>query len=143
MIIGIVLAIAATVLISRQPGENIRSRRDRAFQTAEPKSAVTKKTPTNSPAAFRTSSALPLAVESISQPPLRIETPPASVKQPQTPPIEPATRYHIIQNGETLSSIAVNYYGSRKHIDKIKAANPLTLKNPDRIRPGTRIIIPQ
>lgn len=139
MIIGIALAITATVLISRQPGENIQSRRDRTFKITTPQTAVRRITPADTSTTVSTTAALPLASKNIQQPPSQTKPTPAKIEQPPTP----AMRYHIIKQGETLSSIAMDYYGSRKQVETIVAANPITLKNPDKVRPGMRIAIPK
>ncbi|UCD48543.1 MAG: LysM peptidoglycan-binding domain-containing protein [Phycisphaerales bacterium] len=52
------------------------------------------------------------------------------------------TRFHIVQNGETLSGIAQQYYGSASRWRSIVEANRDTIKDPDRISPGTKLIIP-
>jgi nucleoid-associated protein YgaU len=52
------------------------------------------------------------------------------------------TRFHIVQSGETLSGIAQQYYGSASQWRTILEANQETIKNPDRISPGTKLIIP-
>jgi nucleoid-associated protein YgaU len=52
------------------------------------------------------------------------------------------TRCHIVQQGETLSSIAKRYYGTTAAIGKILDANKQTISTPDRIRPGMKITIP-
>lgn len=66
----------------------------------------------------------------------------AGVREP--PPLTPikTTHFHIVQNGETLSSIAKKYYGTTSAVDKIFQANRGTLSSPDRIRPGMKIVIP-
>jgi nucleoid-associated protein YgaU len=51
-------------------------------------------------------------------------------------------RLHTVSNGETLSSIALEYYGSTGYIQKIIDANRNLLSNPDRIRVGMRLVIP-
>jgi nucleoid-associated protein YgaU len=53
-----------------------------------------------------------------------------------------ATRFHIVREGETLSSIAARYYGNAAAVRKLIEANRETVKDPDRIRPGIKIIIP-
>jgi len=58
-----------------------------------------------------------------------------------TPAAEtPAKRTHVVQKGETLSSIAAVAYGSANFYPYILRANP-TL-NPNRMRPGTTITLP-
>jgi nucleoid-associated protein YgaU len=52
------------------------------------------------------------------------------------------TRFHIVRKGENLSSIAQQYYGSSNQWRKIVAANAKTVKDPGKIAPGTKLIIP-
>jgi nucleoid-associated protein YgaU len=61
----------------------------------------------------------------------------------QTPlvPVK-ATRFHIVQSGETLSSIAKKHYGSTSAAGKIFEANRATMENPNRLRPGMKLTIP-
>jgi len=51
-------------------------------------------------------------------------------------------RFHIVRKDETLSAIAEAYYGSENNWQKIFQANRSRLKDPDRIMPGTKLIIP-
>jgi len=52
-------------------------------------------------------------------------------------------RFHIVGKNETLSEVARRYYGSAGKWQKIYNANRSTIKNPDRVRPGTKLIIPE
>jgi len=52
------------------------------------------------------------------------------------------TKFHIVQRGETLSSISLQYYDTANRWKRILEANQDTIKNPDRITPGTKLIIP-
>ena len=56
---------------------------------------------------------------------------------------EPTQRIHIVQKGDTLSSISAKYYGSARQWRKILAANRDNLPDPNRLIPGTKLIIPQ
>jgi nucleoid-associated protein YgaU len=49
-------------------------------------------------------------------------------------------RFHIVRRGETLSAIAQRYYGTTTAIEKLRKANTIT--NPDKIAPGTKLVIP-
>jgi nucleoid-associated protein YgaU len=51
-------------------------------------------------------------------------------------------RFHIVRKGETLSKISLTYYGSAGKWQKIFEANKQTLKDPNRLAPGTKLTIP-
>lgn len=60
----------------------------------------------------------------------------------QAEPIK-TTRFHIVRKNETLSAISQQYYGSQEKWRKIVAANSKTIKDPNKIAPGTKLIIPE
>jgi len=67
---------------------------------------------------------------------------------PQVPPYEQrdevkTQRFHIVRRGETLSDIAYKYYGSAGKWRKILNANDLELRDTTKLRPGTKLIIPE
>lgn len=97
--------------------------------------------------------------------PLPVSSQPASAGSPSTRTLEPAkpsatanatqdltiyetnepiktTRFHIVRKGETLSTIAQHYYGAADKWRKILTANSKTVKNPNKIALGTKLIIP-
>ena len=93
----------------------------------------------------------------IATPPIHPETPSPTPLSPLRPTIASSTpeatkvteqsresthRTHQVQSGETLSDIAFHYYGSSAQWRKIQAANPDLLANPNKIRIGMRLIIP-
>ncbi len=51
-------------------------------------------------------------------------------------------RFHIVRKGETLSDISYNYYGSSKQWQRIARANPNVVKDANKIKAGTKLIIP-
>lgn len=51
-------------------------------------------------------------------------------------------RFHIVRDGENLSVISQKYYGSANKWPRIVDANRSVVKDPDRITPGTKLIIP-
>ena len=53
-----------------------------------------------------------------------------------------SSRIHVVQKGDTLSKIAEKYYGSPRSWPKIVAANRDTLPDPNRLTPGTKLLIP-
>ena len=50
--------------------------------------------------------------------------------------------HHTVAGGETLGKIAKQYYGDPMKYKEIFAANSDVLKNPDVIKPGQELIIP-
>ena len=54
----------------------------------------------------------------------------------------PASRFHVVQKGDTLSKIAQQFYGDASKYQAIFAANKPMLKDPDKIYPGQSLRIP-
>lgn len=52
-------------------------------------------------------------------------------------------RYHMVLDGETLSGISYQYYGSENKWKKILDANRDVIKDVKNLRLGTRLIIPE
>ena len=52
------------------------------------------------------------------------------------------TRFHVVRQGETLSAIAQQYYGSTSQWRKILTANEKAIKDANKIAPGTKLVIP-
>jgi nucleoid-associated protein YgaU len=60
-----------------------------------------------------------------------------------TPSEESATdRHHIVREGETLFSLAEQYYGDKEKFIELYQANRDVLKAPDPLVPGTDLVIP-
>ncbi len=57
-------------------------------------------------------------------------------------PAKPAVKIHVVAAGETLSVIAKKYYGKPTEYMKIFKANTDKLKDPDKIKPGQELVIP-
>lgn len=53
------------------------------------------------------------------------------------------TRFHFIRKQETLSAISQQYYGTPNKWPKILEANKAVIKDPNRLQPGTKLIIPE
>jgi len=72
------------------------------------------------------------------------ESIPPIVESPESESVstpEAGTTY-VVQKGDTLQKIAQKFYGSSKKWYQIYKANKETLKTPDRIRPGQKLVIP-
>jgi len=54
----------------------------------------------------------------------------------------PYAQYHVVQKGDTLSKIAEQYYGDKMLYPQIFDANKDVLTDPDKIKPGQRLLIP-
>ena len=67
------------------------------------------------------------------------KTPPA-----KAPPAKdnPYAQYHVVAKGDTLSKIAEQFYGDKMMYKKIFEANGDILKDPNKIKPGQRLLIP-
>ena len=66
---------------------------------------------------------------------------PDSTQYEQTEKIKPQ-RFHIVREGETLSRISILYYGSAGKWQKILDSNRKTITDANKIKPGTKLIIP-
>ncbi|MHB1048337.1 MAG: LysM peptidoglycan-binding domain-containing protein [Thermoanaerobaculia bacterium] len=53
-----------------------------------------------------------------------------------------AAKVHVVEKGDTLSAIAKKYYGKANAYMKIFEANKDVLTDPDKIKPGQRLRIP-
>ncbi len=66
---------------------------------------------------------------------------PKTAQYEQTEKIK-TQKFHIVREGETLSKISNKYYGSAGKWQKILDANRDTIKDPNKLIPGTKLIIP-
>ncbi len=64
----------------------------------------------------------------------------ATTTPPTTRPSNSGGQSHTVQRGETFSSISKAAYGDARYYRQIAAANPTV--NPNRLRPGTTIMLP-
>lgn len=51
-------------------------------------------------------------------------------------------RTYVVRKGDSLSKIAKEFYGDAKRWKKIFEANRDIISNPDLIRPGQKLVIP-
>lgn len=72
----------------------------------------------------------------------------AEINDPSTdienddPTAEPSVRYDTVTSKRFLTTMAREYFGHQDYWSYIYLANKAILKHPDRIRPGTRVVIP-
>jgi LysM repeat protein len=74
---------------------------------------------------------------------MRIDAPKAAPAPAPPPPPKAAERIHQVVAGESLSKIALKYYGNGNKYMKIFEANRDILSNPDLIKPGQKLRIPE
>ena len=120
LLVGMILVIGIVMLVSLWPGQGVEERQQKMFQD----------TGADSPIEIDRSDGETLVEKS------------EVIEKVPDPPLKKQVRIHTVSNGETLSSIAIEYYGSTRNIQKIIDANRNVLSNPDRIRAGTRLVIP-
>ncbi len=92
------------------------------------------------PEASRRPTAAPDAVDSSSPIATQPQVPDLTIYE-QKEKIK-TTKFHIVRRGETLSSIAQQYYGAASRWQKIREANRDNIKDANKITPGTKLIIP-
>jgi nucleoid-associated protein YgaU len=128
LISGMVVVIAATIYLATRP--------DLSFRRLRPRSSP----PTQAPAA-PDSIYTPLSAESHESPP---EDPGTrdwtAYEQTEKTPTQ---KFHIVRKTETLSDVARQYYGSPAKWQKIYNANRNVVTNPNALRPGTKLILPE
>lgn len=75
---------------------------------------------------------------------IRVAAAPAAAAPPPAPAAAPAAaeKVHVVEKGDTLGAIAKKYYGKASAYPKIFEANRDVLDDPDKIRPGQRLRIP-
>lgn len=126
MCIGVVLVIGATIVISLMPGSTVEKR---LLETA----------PVDIQPAEGDQQQPPLITS-----PEPGDTPAVTPKQTESEkpkPSPPTERIHIVIEGQTLSAIAMKYYNDPSQWKKIYQANIRI--DPRKLRPGTKLIIPE
>ena len=135
--IGVTLAAGAVLWLATLPNLSARARALEAASNANlsPKTPPYVSPPVSSPQSTdgTPASSIENRVSSIENPDTNDQMQTANAQQP---------RIHIVQKGDTLSSISAKYYGSAKQWRKIVAANKSNLPDPNHLVPGSKLIIP-
>jgi nucleoid-associated protein YgaU len=159
---GVVLGFIALIWVATRPSQSPQARLLGPSTATSPEEGTSQAVPSSpqepAPMESRTASAppsepttaqpetaeelfrpeqLPVTRGTAARPSEAPNAPPEDSQEPIT-----TTRFHIVQRGETLSGIAQQYYGSASQWRTILEANQDTIKDPDRISPGTKLIIP-
>lgn len=116
-----------------QPGDSLNSIAAKMLGSSRHATAIAKANPLKDPQRLR-------AGEEI-----RIPRDPDNIQGRDTGPA-PAraagSREYKVESGDSLSSISKQFYGTVKHAELIFQANRATLKSPDELREGQKLIIP-
>ena len=130
MVLGLVAAIVAIFWLSIHPSLSIKARMLGFHKVGVGEGRFAPNSP-NSPTADTT---VELETEEGSIPDLTVYEQDEKIK---------TQKYHIVRKGETLSDISHEYYGSETKWRKIFNANRNVVKNPNAVKPGTKLIIPE
>ena len=74
---------------------------------------------------------------------IKLAEPPAPAAAPPAAPPAESEQVHVVVAGDTLSALALKYYGKAGMYMKIFEANRDILANPDLIRVGQKLRIPK
>ena len=155
MALGLVMVVAAALWLSTRPSLSVKSRIQRPVhshnagplqevgpaRSAPGQPRATSREPREQIPKFQTHQQVldtdPVDLRTSILPDTTLASHETTTKKTMTP------RFHIVHTGETLSSISYRYYGSASKWQKIRDANRETIKDANRLRPGTKFIIPQ
>jgi len=121
MVLGLVLTIVAVLWLSTRPSLSTKARMLNSYN------AGSRQESTEQPV-------LPLIA--------KVETEQSNVPD-LTVRKEVEKQIHTIREGETLSGISREYYGSENKWQKILAANRNVIRDANKLKPGTKLIIPE
>lgn len=121
MVLGLVLTIVAVLWLSTRPSLSTKARMLNSYN------AGSRQESTEQPV-------LPLVA--------KVETEQSNVPD-LTVRKEVEKQIHTIREGETLSGISREYYGSENKWQKILAANRNVIRDANKLKPGTKLIIPE
>ena len=133
MVLGLVLVAAGAVWLSTRSSLSVRSR------LLESRSIAVQQAPRQAPSDTNFPSSISVATTSEVIPEQNEVS--DFVVYDQTPTIK-SQKFHIVAKGETLSSISSKYYGSADKWKKIYDNNRDIIKDPNSLRPGTKLMLP-
>jgi len=137
LVSGLVLAALAVVWLSTRPGLSIKARMRQSPDAGPAGEATTDEQPrfiADLPNAASTETTAAIKSEQSNVSDFTVHEQPEKTK---------LRKIHVVRSGETLSNISYNYYGSANEWQKIYNANRKAIKDPHKLRPGTKLIIPE
>jgi 5'-nucleotidase len=133
--LGLVLAASALLWLATRPSLSPTARMSRIPDAAPPQEsfepAIEANTANNKPPVIDQQPELPDSPEGI----------PGTAQYEQTEKIK-TQKFHVVLKGQTLSQISYKYYGSAGNWKKILDSNRNAIKDPNKLIPGTKLIIP-
>jgi nucleoid-associated protein YgaU len=138
MVLGLVLVAAGAVWLSTRSSLSVRSRLLESRSVPEQQAPQQAPSDTNFPSSISVAATSEVVPEqnNVSDFVVYDQTP---IDQPQT---IKSQKFHIVAKGETLGSISSKYYGSAGKWKKIYDNNRDIIKDPNSLRPGTKLMIP-
>jgi len=163
LILGVVLAVAALLWVATRPSLTSQAQTPRASRADVRVDSPSHNTMPWEDANTADSGRGANPQSAISNPQSAASSPPVKESVIRYPPSEQAaspnalpdltiyekgekiktTKFHIVLRGESLAGIARQYYGSPDGWRKILKANQKTIKDPNKLAPGTKLIIPE
>ncbi len=137
LVLGLVLAALAAVWLSTRPSLSIEARMPHFRKAGSSEEITIDEQPrfiTDLPNTASTETNAAVKSEQSNVPDFTVQEQPEKIK---------TTKFHIVRKSETLSNISYKYYGSANKWQKILNANRKAIKDPRKLRPGTRLIIPE
>ncbi len=129
MLVGLVLVMAVMLWLSIGPGLSPKA------EGPDPRSNPS---PQEDPTATNNFSTNALTAQTTED---NQSKPPDSTIYEQTEKIK-TQKFHIVRKGETLSEISRKYYDSANKWQKIFDANRDAIEDVSKLKPGTKLIIP-
>ncbi len=133
MLVGLVLVMAVMLWLSIGPGLSPKAEGPdpRSYPSPQEDSATPNNFSTNGLTVQSAEDTLDSTIYSAGHPTAE-----------QTEKIK-AQKFHIVRKGETLSEISRKYYDSANKWQKILEANRDEIEDVSKLKPGTKIIIPE
>ncbi|OHB84543.1 MAG: hypothetical protein A2Z38_07390 [Planctomycetes bacterium RBG_19FT_COMBO_48_8] len=140
LVLGLVLAVTATIWLATRPSLSLIARMSRVPNPEHPQESFVSPNDLTANEANIADNQLPTTSP---QPELpdSPEGVPMTTQYEQTEKIK-SQKFHIVREGETLSKISSQYYGSGGNWQKILDSNRNTITDANKIKPGTKLIIP-
>ena len=150
MLLGLLLVTAVVLWLSTRPGLSVKARMLKPGFKIPRKVADTLNSQNGSSIKENSIEQLPFVPPSSNIPPtkttvaIQVEQEQISelIVNKQTESVKTQT-FHVVHEGETLSDISYRYYGSAGKWRRILDANRGVIKDENKLKPGTKLIIPE